>query len=301
MTAAQHADSATSDSFNWTLQGRVIVVDNGARLPTEDNFIKLMELNSLAVVAFDPASRLKDDNRLENLEEFQLFPHALLGDGQPTTLYACLSSAQSGTLEPVTEWQPAEQRKDSQVLARLPINTITLNSIEGLSSIDWLILDELNDNHAILENGNQALQDTLLFQVRLPFLPTRRGQLDFAKLNRWMTRHGFQFYRLNDAGHASYFPQELELEHQLATRMTTIDALFTPTEQRLDSLPPERLEKLAFLMDTRFHAHDFAYALLERQDRQRARTYLISRGYLSQYHEEPDTFTLTAADSPVPW
>ncbi|WP_322529505.1 hypothetical protein R5R73_09395 [Salinicola sp. LHM] len=294
--------TTTETSFNWRLNGRITVLDNGARLPQQDDFLDLMALNAFSIIAFDPASRLHDQEGLTDLDEFQLFPHVTLGNGEPATLFACLDAELSGTLEPLPpERLPQASRLGARLLSSIPVNSIALDAIEGLNSIDWLLLDDLNDSLTILKHGETALKDALLFQVRLPFSPTHQKQPDFARVNQWMTRHGFRFYRLNNVNYQSHLPTDIELERQQATQMTCVDALFIPDNDLIATLPAERLEKLAFLLDTIFDIHDFSYQVLNQNDPKRARDYLISRGYISRYHEEEDTFTLTAAYSPVPW
>ncbi len=54
-------------------------------------------------------------------------------------------------------------------------------------------------------------------------------------------------------------------------------------------------------MDAVHGVHDFTHRLLNSIDPEMATHYLATRGYLSQYDTEPDTFTLTAKYSPAPW
>lgn len=300
--AASSANNLKKGDFSWKLEGRITVVDNGARLPAQKNFIELMALNAFGVIAFDPASKLHGEDHLKEVDEFQLIPHTLLGNGEMATLNACLDPSMSGTLEPLEAgWVPKDKRQGSRVLTRLPINTITLDSIEGLDSIDWLLLDEFNDSLAVLEHGAQALRDTLLIHVRIPFLLTHRRQADLAGISQWMASHGFQCYRLNTPDYQSHFPEALELEKHQASQIASVEAIFTPDDPRIRSLTPDRLTKLAFLLDTIHDIHDYSYELLAKVDPVVAENYLISRGYLSQYDDEEATFTLTAEYSPAPW
>lgn len=298
-----HTDRTdTAADFSWQFQGRIMVMDNGARLPFQKNFDDLMKLNALTTIIFDPASRLTDKEELKGLDEFQVFPHALLGNGKQATLYACMAPEKSGTLEPLAPEQlPERKRSDAQVLAKVPVPTLQLDAIEGLNQVDWLLLDEHNDSLAALENGTQYLKETLLIHVRLPFMPTCQRQPDVATIFQWMTQHGFQCYRFDQPIHHSHLPRKQKLERQQATQLDTIEAIFIPDEQRLACMAPTRLLKLAFLMDAVHGVHDFTHRLLNSIDPEMATHYLATRGYLSQYDTEPDTFTLTAEYSPAPW
>jgi len=58
MPELQDSNPLPAKTFSWQLQGRIVAIDNGATLASLEGFKKLMELNSFAVISFDPASRL---------------------------------------------------------------------------------------------------------------------------------------------------------------------------------------------------------------------------------------------------
>lgn len=268
------------ERFDWQLKGRLVAIDNAARLPREENFAELMATNAFGVVAFDPASRVAAESVAE-IEEFQHVPHALLGDGQPATLYATLDEAMSAVLPPLPlEQLPEGLRAGAQVLTKLPINTLRLDDIDGLASLDWLIIDELCDAMAVLENGTRALENTLLLQVRLAFQPTHLGQPNFTEVSHWASRHGFAFYRLNNPSHRSLLPERDDITRPQATQLATSDALFIPSPERLAALDDVKRQRLAFLLDAVFGIHDLPYQLLAEHDAALAERYLRARGYV---------------------
>ena len=288
------------EMFDWELQGRLVVIDSAARLPKEDSFAELMATNAFGVVAFDPASRLAAE-QVEGLEEFQHVAHALLGNGQPATLYATLDESLSAVLPLLPAAQlPKALRSGAQVMAKLPINTLRLDDIQGLASLDWLILDELCDAMAVLENGSQALTDTLLLQVCLAFQPTHENQANLAEISHWASRHGFSFYRLNNPSHRSLFPEREDIVQPQATQLTTADALFIPAPERLAALNALQRQRLAFLLDTVFGIHDLSYQLLAEQETEQAERYLKARGYVGTRRAAgvPDLPSLFAVNKP---
>lgn len=262
--------------FHWRFTGKVIVLDNGAKLMQRSAGIDgLLKLGAFGVVAFDPASRVTLPERFANREDVQLLSHAALGDGRPATLHVTLDSSASATLEPLpAERLRPESAEATRILARLPINTVTLDSIEGLESLDWLILDDKHDAMAVLENGARALRDTLLLQARIAFQPTHRHQPDFAQVSHWASRHGFRFYRFNDEQHRSGFPESMAAEHRQASELETLDALFLPSHERMATLSDDQRMKLAFLLDVVFQARDVAYDILQAVSPETAQRYL---------------------------
>ncbi|TFH86683.1 tetratricopeptide repeat protein [Billgrantia azerbaijanica] len=278
---------AESNRFRWNFTGKVIVIDSGAKLMRSGAVDGLAKLGAFGIVAFDPASRIATPERFANRDDVQLFPHASLGNGEPATLYATLDPAASATLEPLpAESLEPEQEKATQVLTKLSVNTVSLDSIEGLESLDWLILDEHNDAMAILENGVHALKDTLLLQVRLAFQPTHHNQPSFAQVSHWASQHGFRFYRFNDECHRSLMPESVPAAYRQATELHSADALYLPSHERMASLSDNQRMKLAFLLDTVFGAKDAAYRLLAEADEEKAEQCLFSLGYYKEPREK---------------
>ncbi len=281
------ARQAAERRFSWQLPGKLVVIDNSAKLLRQDGIDRLLQLDAFGIVAFDPGSRVEQPERFANSADVQLLPHAVLGDGQSATLHACLEPEFSSTLKPLPAEQllPA-QRQGAQVLAKLPISTVALNSVAGLESLDWLVLDHLSDASTILEHGDQALKDSLLIQVRIAFQPTHQRQPTLAELQHWMARQGFRFYRFNDMAYESHLPTRNDLVKTQSTELTSADVLFLPNQARMAALSdPQRL-KLAFLLHTVFNIRDLTHELLAEVDEDKAEDYLLAQGMLSIPEEE---------------
>ena len=296
-----HPQPATPE-FEWEYEGRIVVLDNGARLPAMPAFERLMALNAFAVVVLDPASILHGNKNIKELPEFQVFGHATLGNGEDATLYACMDPLESATLEPViADDLPERARLRRKVVAKLPVSTLQLDVIEGLDYIDWLLLDDRNDILSALEHGTQALTHTSLVDIRIPFRDAYAGQSRFLQAIPWMQAHGFTFHGFANTGHKSLLPEGKFFAKGKATRWDWADAIFLPDAERLGALDHARLTKLACVADLAYGMHDLAVALLGRFDPDAATRYLDARGYVSPYFKEPDTFMLTATHAPAPW
>ncbi|MDP3535933.1 MAG: hypothetical protein Q8S08_11140, partial [Halomonas sp.] len=198
-------------------------------------------------------------------------------------------------------WQNQKQKSTSQVIAKTPVSTVALDHIEGLPSIDWLLLDDRHDNVAILEHGNRALANTLLVQVRIPFRPTHHGQGDIAQISHWMARHGFRFYCFQNSALHSHLPTERTLEKVQASELLSADALFVPTDERLASMDAKQLTKLAFILHGVYKIYDFCYELFTHIDAKKAEDYLVAQGYVWPVDENETYFVLTEEYSPDIW
>ncbi|MGO2149283.1 O-linked N-acetylglucosamine transferase, SPINDLY family protein [Halomonas sp.] len=279
-------NEAASNDFSWSLPSKIITLDNGAALLRQQGVEGLRQLKAFGIVAFDPASHVQNADQFQGSDDIQVFPHTALGDGKPATLYACLDETLSSTLEPLPE-PTGNEALATQVLAKLPISTITLDSIEGLESLDWLILDGLNDAVAILENGEASLSETLAIQVRIAFQPTHYRQPNLAEIQHWMSRHGFRFYRFNNTQHTSQLPDSVPSALRQATELQSADALFLPSHARMSTLSDQQRIKLAFLLHTVYGIKDMAYHQLFCVDKEKAEQYLVSNG-LSESSERYD-------------
>lgn len=284
-----HSSAAEQDDFDWRLQGSVTVLDNGAYLLKEASIAALLNSGAVGVVAFDPFNEVTLDHTLHNHPNLQHVPNALLGSGQPSTLHACLEPAYSSTIKPLpAEQLPPGLQTPMRALTQYPINTLALDAIEGLSSVDWLILDARHDSMAVLEHGKQALKTTLLVHAKVLFQPRYEHQPNLAELQHWAARQGFQFYRLVEFQYGSSMAEKAGLAKQPdATELRQASALFIPSPERLKALTSAQRQKLGFVLDTFYHIHDFTYQLLAEDNTEEAEQYLRARDYYDHAKLEP--------------
>lgn len=279
---ARSEETSDNESFEWQLDEPITIIDNAAVLPRHPDYPKWMASGHLAVISFDPASLL--NNRVEVLQEYgelHHYPHALLGDGQPATLYATLNAEKGSTLKPLPkDSQPEYLRDKLKVLAELPINSVALDQIEGLPSVDALVLDDLHDAMKVLENGKETLKDALLIQVRVAFQPTHERQPNLAELQHWASRNGFRFYSLTNLQYYSHFTKNVSGVKSEASELVSADALFILAGKERSSSRLKRCEKLSFILHSMYGINDMAYALLQEVDAKKAARYLKSDGFV---------------------
>ncbi|MBG12610.1 MAG: peptide-binding protein [Alcanivorax sp.] len=253
--------------FQFDFNGKIVTLDNGGQLLEAGAADSLLPLGAFELLVFDPLGEhaaLAADQRTG----LQVFPQTTLGDGNPAVHYACLDPAFSATLPPA-----ADAGQGARVLTELPVNTVTLDSIEGLPSLDWLVLDHRNDSLATLRHGARALEQTLLIQATVCFGPGPANQPDLAGLCQWADEHGFRLYRLDPARYHSHLPEHLGPQRQ-ASELRTAKALLLPVPSRLAQLDHNRKTRLAFLLHTVYGIQDLAYALLNEVDETQAAHYL---------------------------
>ncbi|WP_280565120.1 hypothetical protein, partial [Chromohalobacter sp. 48-RD10] len=265
----------SAESFDWQFKGKVVVLDNRSKLIRQNFAEKLVQTNAFAIISFDPSGEVKLSEPLEQHEDVQLFPHAQLGSGGQETLYACLDPKMTSTLYPLpVEELPESKRQGAQILAKLPIKSIQLDSIKGLPSHDWLILDELSDSLSILEHGKNFLQDTLVIQARVTFRPTHSRQPSFEDLQDWAKSNGFCFYQFNASYHNSLFPKESKSRDYYASELESTNMLLLPSLERLSKLDDNCKRKLVFILHSVFDACDIAYYVACQIEKSLSKKYL---------------------------
>lgn len=294
--------------YHWSFTGSLMTLDNGSRLAQKTNFKELMSLEAFSVVSFDPLNKLNQLEHISNIDELQIAPNITLGNGQPVTRYDCLNDANSATLRPLestlAKTYAVKEHKDSgpnQIIVQPAIASIALDDINDLKHLDWLLLDALNDNATILQNGIKTLQNTLLIDVCIPFQATHEGQTDFTVINYFLNDLGFRFFRFQDLSYTTDLPQDIHLEKKEYSDTLSATALFLPSDERLQSLSTNQLSKLGFLLHSVYKCKDTAYKMLTFIDDALARDYLIAEGFLWPVNESETSFTLTESYSPDIW
>jgi predicted O-linked N-acetylglucosamine transferase (SPINDLY family) len=313
VTEVESSNKATG--FNWEFQGQIVTIDNACKILRNRALSLIVQSRAFAIIAFDPQSLVQKPEVFSSSENIQLFQHALLGDGQPATLHACMAPTLSSTLKPLAEGQlPPSKRDGANVLTTLPINTIALDNIKGLGGLDWLVLDSLSDASTILAHGEETLKNTLLIEVRVVFQSTHERQPSLPELQHWASRNGFRFYRLNTPRYLSHFPDTVPTNKRQATELESADAIFLPSHERMAELADNQRIKLAFLLHTIYGIRDMSYELLAAVDEEKAEEYLIAEGVVedatkevpaveapeSSAAEKPETPAIEVQDFPLP-
>ncbi|MDI5987288.1 tetratricopeptide repeat protein [Halomonas sp. M4R5S39] len=269
-----------SDGFDWQLESPVVAMDNGAGLASRDDVGELLASGRLALLSFDPCNTLAGVHHLAQRGEIQHFPDVTLGDGQPVTLYR-----RSG--EKPTSLHSSSGTEGNARQEQIP--SVALDGIEGLPSIDLLVLDDAHDSLGILKHGTEALKDTLVLQAGVRFNPVYANQPELGKVIEWASQHGFRFYCFNNLHYRSHLPDSVPAEKRQATELMSADALFLPSLERIDNMQEAQRIKLAFLLHAVFGIKDIAYSLLSRDNRGLAKKYLADHGVVDGVGKEEES------------
>ncbi|MFC4274313.1 TDP-N-acetylfucosamine:lipid II N-acetylfucosaminyltransferase [Achromobacter aloeverae] len=262
--------------FQWALQGKLIAVDSGGRLLDRPSTEGMVALRMLEAVVFD-AKGDKRDHVLTQREGVHYLNGLALGNGEPATLNECLDPKLSGLLRPL-DADSADPLAGGRVLFQRPMQTTALDNINGLPTIDWLLLDAEGPSATILAHGSQALAKALVIDARVVFHATHVGQPMLAELESWALSQGFRLHCLHhpEVGHASGLAGSQTLP---PTALLRADAIFVPTPARLALMDAASRQKLACILHLGYGFEDATYEILatDSADDSQAQAYLDDR------------------------
>lgn len=274
------ADDKAKD-FSFSFKGKLVAIDHGGRLLTDDRFKPLLNLQVHEAVVFDPAARLKDYAGQLSGNDLHYVPNHVLGNGSAATLHACLNNQHSSTLVPLGASDDGAQAIDPiHTLAKVSLPSSRLDDIDGVEKLDWLLMDETTDALTLLENASSKLASALLIQVRLNATPRYQNQATLDALQGFLKDKGFDFYQFSNPSYFSYFNQQIDPSGTQATKLLSFDALFVPSTAMLEQRSENDKRKLAFLLHTAFQIYDLPYSLLatiSTTDAERYRAWLDAR------------------------
>lgn len=267
--------------FSFSFKGKLVAIDHGGRLLTDDRFKPLLNLQVHEAVVFDPATRLKDYAGQLSGNDLHYVPNHVLGNGSPATLHACLNNQHSSTLVPLGASNDGAQTIDPiHTLVKVSLPSSRLDDIDGVEKLDWLLMDETTDALTLLENASFKLTSALLIQVRLNATPRYQNQATLDALQGFLKDKGFDFYQFSNPSYFSYFNQQTDPSGTQATKLLSFDALFVPSPAMLEQRSENDKRKLAFLLHTAFQIYDLPYSLLatvSTTDAERYRAWLDAR------------------------
>ena len=277
--------NATSQRFFRDLTGavrRIKVVDIGANpIDGEPPYAKWLKGGDAEVVGFEPnGEALAKLNTMKGPTETYL-PFAV-GDGGRHTLHICQAPGMTSLLMPnpavlnlfhgFPDW--------GRVVSTLEVETVRLDDVAETAGVQLLKLDIQGAELMALRHAENRLEDALVIQTEVEFLPMYVGQPLFSEMEMFLRERGFGFHR--------FFPLNSRVVRPLLvdndiyaglTQTVWADALFVRDLTRLDLLNDEQLLATATILHDCYESVDVAMYLLSEYDR---RTGLqLSAGYLS--------------------
>ncbi|MDX1714042.1 MAG: hypothetical protein R3334_09880, partial [Halomonas venusta] len=261
------AESNDEQSFSFNFTGLITALDHGATLPSRPYFRDFLRKGGVNYICLDPGGVVRNAQQLQHTGLFHHFPLMVLGDGSNMVLRLAVQAELSSTL-PVAAAQSdiIPSITPPTLVSTTPVTSNRIDDINGIDNIDWLTLDAQHHNLSILQHGQQKLANALLIDVGVCFIPDHSKQVDFGALNQVLVNAGFKLLKQNKL--------PLSESHEVKNGASYGQAIFIPDNSRLSQLDSNKLNKLAFLLDTIYGLKAVAYQQLKSAEHPLADCYL---------------------------
>jgi FkbM family methyltransferase len=184
----------------------------------------------------------------------------VIGDGRPARFHVCRSPLTSSLLHPNHELlaQYEGLAEVCEVMAESPVETVRLDDVADLPAIDFLKLDVQGATLAALQGAQRRLEDTLIVHAEVEFVPIYRDEPLFPECEQFLRSRGFMFHHFHE-------PQGRRViaggraAGRTHSQMLWADAVFIPSFERMTTLAPRALRRLAWMLHAIYAAHDFAF------------------------------------------
>lgn len=265
-------ENKAAPSFNELagLDVRVKVVDIGANpIDGAPPYLSMLTQGAADVVGFEPnPAALAILNERKGPHETYL-PNAV-GDGHQHILHMCQAPGMTSLLEPdpvvlnlfhgFPVW--------GTVLAKEPVDTVRLDDVPATQGADMIKIDIQGGELMVLRNATQRLQDVVVIQTEVEFLPLYKNQPLFSEVEQFLRSQGFVFHR--------FFPivskvlQPLMVDGSIYSGLSQqvwADGIFVRDFVNFDSYSDQKLLAAASILHNCYYSIDLSLRLLKEYDR----------------------------------
>lgn len=259
-------------SLNSVLKSniRIKVVDIGANpIDGTPKYLPLLKEGHAQVVGFEPEPKaLLELNLKKGANETYL--SVAVGDGKTHTLHFCVASGMTSLFKPnpqvlnllhgFPEW--------ARVLKTEEVKTSRLDDVPEAAQFDLLKLDIQGAELMVLENALAGLQNALVIQTEVEFLPMYVDQPLFSDVDQFLRKHGFVLHRFENP--ISRVIKPLILNNDIFAGLSQIfwsDAIYVRDFTRLELLTSDQILRLALILNDCYESYDLVTYLLQEYDK----------------------------------
>lgn len=254
----------------------ITIVDVGAMSEGPERYARLVESGAASVVGFEPNPEELAPLVANAGPRRRYLPYCL-GRGGPATLHitrypGCTSLYRPDprVIDLFTGIGASEPEGNFHVLRTESIVTHRLDEIAECPRPDYLKLDVQGAELDVLAGGQRALEDCLVVESEVEFVPFYEGQPLFAEVDQFLRARGFALHRLIDIAGRAVRP--LVFNQSPGTPVSQLlwaDAVYLRDFTRLDLFSDDQLLKTAYILHEAYRSLDMAYHFLREYDRRR--------------------------------
>jgi FkbM family methyltransferase len=199
----------------------------------------------------------------------RFFPH-FVGDGKPAVFHETNWVLTGSLLEPNQPLLEKFQNLNevTTLVARHPVNTVRLDDLTDLGSIDFIKIDIQGGELAVFQNALRVLAGALAIQTEVEFVEMYKRQPMFADVDIFLRDRGFQFHTFTGFGMRAFKPLVVGGNPNMGLRQYLwSDAIYVRDWMALDYLSEAKLKKLAVIANDILSSFDLAHLILVALDK----------------------------------
>jgi FkbM family methyltransferase len=233
--------------------------------------------------SFEPNPEQYDSlkKRLAGCESVHALPFAI-GGGGTGELRICRHPGGSSLLEPNFELvrQYHSYGEWLEVVDRISVNTVTLDSLEIIRGSDFLKLDIQGAELDALMHATKTLAEILVVECEINFVQQYVNQPLFSEVELFMRRHNFMFHKFLGYGSRLLGSAAISGDPlQPGNQWLWSDAVFVRDLAAWPTLATHQLIKIAIYMHELYASNDFAHHALAIADERSNGTRGLSRSF----------------------
>lgn len=248
---------------------KIDIVDIGANpIDGEAPYKGLLDKGLARVTGFEPNPEALARLNASKTKNETYLPDAVF-DGSMQELKLCKTPGMTSLLEPNTELLSYFHGfpEWGTVIGRQMVQTVRLDDVRRIKNIDFLKIDIQGGELEVLRNGKNRLDDCVVIQTEVEFLPMYKEQPLFSEVEQFLRSRGFLFHR--------FFPlvsravQPLLVENDIYRGLSQefwADAIFVKDFTKFNQLTALKLKKLALILHDVYGSYDIVLRALMSHD-----------------------------------
>lgn len=258
------ADKTLSEMLNS--EAPIQIMDVGASAINEVPAYKpLLDLGLAHLHAFEGDLRQSEKIQSTYGHKCTLYD-AFLFDGGMHTLYLC--DPESGMTSLFKPKREALQffngfERFGQVQQTLPVQTVTMDSVGHLPSIDFLKMDIQGAELQAMQHGTTKLEHCVAIQLEVSYVCLYEGQPSFGQVDLWMRSQGFVPHCFLEVKRWSIAPTIFDNNFRMpGNQLLESDVVYIRDPLNLHALSVLELKKLSALAHYAFKSMDLCVHLM---------------------------------------
>ncbi|WP_314418154.1 tetratricopeptide repeat protein [Pseudescherichia vulneris] len=262
--------------FEFQLDGKVFMLDYGGSFArTNDKFTYLAESSAFHFILLDVTGKIEEKDLPLRRKHIQHIAMNALGDGNSVPFYMCLDNNYSSDLKPLSKGDNIQGTvSDQKIIAEINLPSTKLDEIDGLSSLEWLVMDNQFNIASVFKSGHRILSASLVVDIRISSNETHFGQMSLSEISAVLKGFGFYFHTFHYAQFAKAVDTDFEMTLPSST-LLSVHGIWLPEMIRIMAMSVEQREKLAFILHMVYGLQDMAYSTLKTISQERADQYVL--------------------------